>query len=76
MLKQQVEALASEFHLNNFVGSQDVNKYVRYNDRVRVPIYSSSPTTCEVGELYSNTSNGKLYVCSAANTWTVVGTQV
>ena len=70
MLKQQVEALASEFHLNNFIGSQDVNKYVRYNDRLRTPIYATSPSTCEVGEIYTNTTDGKLYHCSAADTWT------
>jgi len=72
MLKQQVEALSSEFHLNNFIGSQDVNKYVRYNDRLRTPIYATSPSTCEVGEIYTNTTDGKLYQCSAADTWTAV----
>ena len=70
MLKQQIESLASEIHLNNFVGSQDVNKYVRYNDRLRTPIHASSPSTCEVGEVYTNTADGKLYVCSSADTWT------
>lgn len=71
MLKQQLESLSAEVHLNNFVGGQDVNKYTRYNDRIRTPIYASAPSTCEVGELYTNTTDGKLYHCSAADTWTV-----
>lgn len=34
-----------------------------------------------IGDLYSDTTNGKLYICTATNgsttiTWTVVGTQV
>jgi hypothetical protein len=34
---------------------------------------ASNPATCEVGQL--NSSGGKLYICSAANTWTLVGSQ-
>ena len=74
-LKQQVEALAGEFHLNNFSGSQDFNKYSRFNTRMKVPTVASTPATCEVGELCVVSSTGKLYVCSAADTWTIVGTQ-
>lgn len=73
MLKQELEALRSEYYSNNFLGSQDFNKYVRFNSRLKVPSYSSLPSTCEVGELAE--SSGKLRICSAANTWTIVGTQ-
>lgn len=68
MLKQQVEALSSEFHANNFVGSQDVNKYTRYNYRLKVPVVTALATSCEIGEVCSYSA--KLYHCSAANTWT------
>ena len=70
MLKQQVEALQAEFYKNNFSGSQDFNKYVRFNSRVKLPVYASSPAKCELGEVYVNSGNCKLYVCSSANTWT------
>jgi hypothetical protein len=74
ILKQELESLRSAFYLNNFAGGQDVNKYTRYNYRLKVPSYSVEPTTCEVGEIIE--VSGKLKICSASNTWTVVGTQV
>ena len=39
----------------------------------RPPVESSPPGTCTVGDVCS--SGGKLYICSATDTWTVVGTQ-
>lgn len=68
-LRKDLEDLIAEVYRNNFTSSKDENKYIRFKTRVRVPTYASSPATCEVGELYVNTGNGKLYVCSAANTW-------
>jgi len=70
MLKQEVEALKSELYKGNFSGSQDFTKYVRFNSRVKLPVYGTAPAKCELGEVYVNSGNGKLYVCSAANTWT------
>ena len=72
-LKQELESLKAEFYLNNFTGSQDFNKFVRFNGRLKVPYYASAPTTCEVGEIIEVA--GKLLICSAANTFTIVGTQ-
>lgn len=74
MLKQQVESLQAELYRGNFTGSQDFTKYVRFNTKVKLPVYGTAPAKCEQGEVYVNT-NGKLYVCSATNTWTVAGTQ-
>ncbi len=74
LLNQQLQALSSEYHLNNFSTSQDHNKYARFNSRLKVPSYSVAPSTCEVGEIIE--VSGKLKICSAANTWTTVGTQV
>lgn len=34
----------------------------------------ANPATCTVNDI--NALTGKLYICSATNTWTVVGTQV
>jgi hypothetical protein len=73
MLRQQIEALSAEFHTNNFNSSQDFNKYSRFNTRLKVPKHDTPPTTCEVGEIIED--GGVLKICSAANTWTTVGTQ-
>lgn len=73
-LQAQLELLSAEYHLNNFASSQDVNKYTRYNTRLKVPHYATAPAICEVGEIIE--VGGKLKVCSAANTYTTVGTQV
>ena len=34
---------------------------------------SSTTSVCNVGDI--SVSGGKLYICTATNTWTVVGTQ-
>jgi hypothetical protein len=73
MLKQQIEALQAEYFKGNFSGSQDFNKYCRFNSRLKVPVYGTAPATCEVGELCA--VGGELLICSTANTFTVVGTQ-
>ncbi len=36
---------------------------------------SSNPGTCVKGSINLNTSDGKLYTCSATNTWVVTGSQ-
>jgi len=75
-LKADLEALNAEVYSNNFTSSQDFNKYSRFNTRIKVPTYAVAPTVAEIGELYANSTNGKLYVCTTANTWSLVGTQV
>lgn len=70
MLKQEIESLKAEFYRGNFTGSQDYTKKVRMQTAFRHPVYASSPAKCEIGESYVNSGNGKLYVCSSANTWT------
>ena len=72
-LKAELEALKAEIYRNNFTALQDFNKYSRFNTRIRVPVLGTAPATCEIGELC--VVAGKLRVCSAANTWTVVGAQ-
>ena len=41
--------------------------------RLKLNDLGSVPTTCLVGEVIS--SGGKLYICSAVDTFTIVGTQ-
>lgn len=72
-LEKSLKDLSAEYHTNNFTASQDFNKYSRFNTRLRVPHLSATPTSCETGELCE--VSGKLYVCSAADTWVVAGTQ-
>jgi hypothetical protein len=72
-IQKDLDALKQEFFRNNFSNSQDFPKYSRFNTRLKVPSYASLPTTCEVGEIVE--SDGKLHICSAANTWEIVGDQ-
>lgn len=74
-LEIDLMALNEEIYRNNFSDSQDFQKYSRFNTRLKVPTLAATPSTCEIGELCVVSSTGKLYVCSAANTWTIVGTQ-
>ena len=74
-LKQQVEALSAELYRGNFSGSQDFTKKVRMQTALRLPVYGTAPAKCEQGEVYVNSGTGKVYVCSAANTWSLIGTQ-
>lgn len=74
-LRQQLESLQAEFYRGNFSGNQDITKKVRFQTTMRTPVYATAPATCEQGELYTNSGTGKLYVCSSANTWSLVGTQ-
>lgn len=74
-LKAQLESLQAEFYRGNFSGHQDNTKKTRFNTELVVPRYSTAPAKCEQGALYVNSGTGKLYVCSATNTWSLVGTQ-
>ena len=74
-LSARLEALTGEVYTNNFTSSQDFNKFTRFNTRLKVPIFAVAPTVAEIGELYANSTNGKLYVCTAANVFSLVGTQ-
>lgn len=73
-LQTELNNLKGDYYANNFSGSQDFNKYSRFNTRIKIPHVSALPSVCEVGELTEY--SGKAYICSSANTWTVIGTQV
>lgn len=66
-------SINQEVYLNNFSARQDFNKYSNFTTRLKVPYYATAPSTCEVGEIIEVA--GKLRICSATNTWTIVGTQ-
>ena len=72
-LRQDLIAINEEFYRNNFSGRQDFFKYSDFRTMLKVPNYSTLPSTCQVGEVVE--SSGKLRVCSATDTWTIVGTQ-
>lgn len=75
MLRQEIESLKAELYRGNFTGSQDFTKKVRMQTALRLPVYGTAPAKCEQGEVYVNSGTGKAYVCSAANTWSLIGTQ-
>ncbi len=41
---------------------------------LKLPDVTTLSATCSIGQM--TVSSGKLYICSAVDTWTVVGTQV
>jgi hypothetical protein len=71
-LQSQINDLTAAFYKNNFSTRQDFNKDSAFNSSLKVPVYTTLPS-CEVGQV--GVYNGDLMVCSAADTWTIVGTQ-
>lgn len=72
-LQNDFSALSQQFYKNNFTSHQDFTKSCNFTTKLKVPSYTTLPT-CEVGEIAE--SGGTLYICSATDTWTIVGTQV
>lgn len=73
-LRSDLDNLSQSFYKNNFSSSQTFSKDVTFQTRLRVPVYTSAPAICEVGDLICIA--GILYICTVANTtFTVVGTQ-
>lgn len=72
-LKSSIDDLTSNFYKNNFSAHQDFTKYSNFTTTLKVPSYSTLPTAQAVGELVE--SGGKLYISTAVDTWTIVGTQ-
>ena len=74
-----VEDLSGQFYKNNSSGTQIFNKDSIFNARLRVPVFTVTPTVAEVGDIIA--VSGELYICTTASTggagaaWTVVGTQ-
>jgi len=75
-LRYEIEALKTEFYKNNFSARQDFYKFCDFKTQLKVPSYTSTPTTkSEIGELIE--VGGLLYICTATTpTWTKVGLQV
>lgn len=74
-LQSTVNELSGQVYKNNFSGSQTFNKAAIFNDRLKVPVFSATPTVAEVGDLIA--IGGTLYICTNSSpvTWTIVGTQ-
>jgi len=72
-LRKDLDDLIAETYRNNFSASQDFNKASNFTTKLKIPHFSDIPTQGEVGELIE--VNGKLYICSSANVFTLVGTQ-
>jgi len=72
-ITKDLHDLTNEYYTNNFSAHQDFNKKSSFKTRLKVPNYAVAPTTAEVGEIIE--VGGKLYICSSANTFSLVGTQ-
>ena len=73
-LQREIKALQDSFYLNNFPSSQDFNKTCRFNSALKVPNYTVAPSVDDNGFIIE--IGGKLYISTAVDTWTIVGTQV
>jgi hypothetical protein len=71
-LIRDLEGLTKTYYHNNFTSSQDFTKETSFQTSLKIPHYATLPT-CDVGQIAE--SGGKLYICSAVDTWTIVGTQ-
>lgn len=67
-LENDLRELNEEYYRGVFTSQQDFSRAVSFLSRVKLPVYTTKPTTCDVGEICSN--GGKLWHCSSANTWT------
>lgn len=72
-LQQQINELNERIDTDNFSKLKVEMKDVYFEKKVRLFNKSANLAVCQTGEL--SVVGGKLYICSAANTWTVVGTQ-
>lgn len=72
-LQQDLTAFQAEFYRGNFTSNQEFSKSVKFNARMKVPHFASTPATGEVGEIIE--VGGKYYGCATANNWVVLGTQ-
>lgn len=72
-LEKDLQDLIEEVYNKNFSSFQEFSKFSDFTNRIKVPVFASLPTTGRIGELC--VVSGKLYVCSAANTFSLVGTQ-
>lgn len=70
MLRNEFTELKNEVYRNNFSSSQDFNKFIRFNTRMKVPHYDAVPPVGEVGELIE--VGGVLLICSTPNVYSVV----
>ena len=66
-LNKRIEELEKEFYRGNFSAQQDYTKYSNFVNRIKIPVVTALPATCQIGELISY--GGKLYHASAVNTW-------
>ncbi len=67
-LQQQINELKELITKGSFSSKDVFDKNVQFKGRIKLTPKASLPTTCEIGEITSY--GGKLYHCSAANTWT------
>lgn len=69
-LRSGLAALNAEVYRNNFSSHQDFQKFSNFATRLKVPHYDQLPPVGEVGEILE--LGGALYICSSANTFTLV----
>lgn len=71
-VQNDLSVLAQNYYKGNFSSYQDFSKACNFTTTLTIPRYDTLPS-CEVGQICEN--SGKLMICSATDTWTIVGTQ-
>lgn len=80
-MRGEIADLTGQFYKNNLSNTQVFNKDCVFNGRMKPPVFSTTPTVAEIGDLFSTTA-GNLYICTTASTggsgavFTLVGSQV
>lgn len=68
--KSEISEIQGRINQDNFSSETAFRKYNRFIDFLKIPKYTTNPTTCQVGEIIE--VSGVLKICSASNTWTNV----
>ena len=68
-IERDLKDLTDEIYRTNFSAQQDFPKYSNFTTRLKIPVYTTTPTTCDIGEIVALTS-GTYYACKSTNTWT------
>jgi hypothetical protein len=83
-LRAEINDLKAGVYKNNFSSTQVFNKSCIFNDRLKVPTYTTAPDVGEQGDVIGiivDATNCELYICTTKGdvatpaTFTQVGTQ-
>ena len=72
-LRKDLNDLIEEVYKNNFSAFQEFNKKSSFTGGLKIPHYDVIPLVGERGEVIE--VDGKAYICSSTNIFTLIGSQ-